>query len=215
MALAAVVLASSCAVVVTTTRLHDDRHDFTARPKGTAIVIGDSVGYGLTVAGGIAHQLAMDGWGPVRSHAQVGLHAAPESPTDGNTVVHRVAAFASIGLKPKVAVLVIGANDVGYPGGADVARNVRRIETAMKSLGQAPVVWTTIVHKNTAGMNAWNAALRDVATRFPNLRVCDWAAEVVKHHGWVEHDGVHMTVGPHGGYVGMRNFVAGCVRAIA
>jgi lysophospholipase L1-like esterase len=215
MALAAVVLASSCAVVVTTTRLHDDRHDFTARPKGTAIVIGDSVGYGLTVFGGITHQLAIDGWGPVRSHAQLGLHAAPESATDTNTVVHRVAAFASIGLKPKVAVLVIGANDVGYPGGGDVARNVRRIETAMRSLGQATVVWTTIVHKNAAGMNAWNAALRDVATRFPNLRVCDWAPALMRNPGWMERDHVHLTVGPHGGYVAMRNFVADCVRAVA
>jgi lysophospholipase L1-like esterase len=213
LAIAAVVLGSSCAVVVTTTRLHDDRYDFNTRPKGTAVVIGDSVGYGLTVYGGITNRLAIDGWGPVRSNAQVGLHAAPETATDANTVVNRIAGFRAGGLKPKVAVIVVGANDVGFPGGGDVARNVRRIETALKALGSIPVVWTTLVHRRADWTAAWNQALRDVATRFPNLHVCDWAAEVAKRPHYLERDGVHMTVGPSGGYVAMRVYVAACVTA--
>jgi lysophospholipase L1-like esterase len=149
----------------------------------------------------------------VRSNAQVGLHAKPETATDTNTVVNRIAGFRSGGLVPKVAVIVVGANDVGFPGGGDVARNRVRIETAVKALGSIPVVWTTLVHRRADWTGAWNQALRDVAARYPNLHVCDWAAEVARRPHYLERDGVHLTVGANGGYVAMRRFVAACVTA--
>ena len=62
--------------------IFDDRADRVARPLGTAVVLGDSVGYGLVRAlegwgyQNMTARLAADGWGPVRSYTLAGLHAA-------------------------------------------------------------------------------------------------------------------------------------------
>jgi hypothetical protein len=201
---------------VTTTALHDERYDLAARPNGAIVVIGDSVGYGLTVYGGITATLAVEGWGPIRSFSQLGLHASPESATDQYTVVNQIGAFRAVGLEPRVAVVVAGANDVGYWQGDNATRNAQRIEAAMSAIGpNVHVAWTTIAHGNATLMNAWNQALWDVATRYPNLHVCDWAAAVAQQPHLLERDGVHMTVGANGGYAAMRDFVTGCVRQFA
>ena len=86
-------------------------------------------------------------------------------------------------------MVISGANDVGYPQGHDVSRNVQRIETALEPLGGIPVVWTTISHNRPEWMAAWNQALRDVEARqCPNLHVCDWAAELALHPHYLEQD---------------------------
>jgi hypothetical protein len=202
---------ASCAISITTGPLHDDRIDRTVRPKGAAAIIGDSVGLGVVQSGGLWTGLRTDGFGPVRSFSVLGMHAAPESSTDVNTVVRWIATFRAEGLRPKVVVVIAGSNDVGYPFGTDVAHDAVRIEKAMAALGAVPVVWTTISHPNAVGMNAWNAALVQVATRHANLRVCDWAAQLKAHPGYLARDKVHMTLGPAGGYVAMQAFIRGCV----
>ena len=183
-------------------------------PKGAIAVLGDSVGYGLTTVGNVTGRLAQDGWGPLRSYTQLGLHAAPEKPLDPDTVVRWIGEFRARGLAPRAVVVISGANDVGYPAANDVNRNMQRIETAMKALGNVQVVWTTIHHNRPDLMAAWNQALVNVDAKYPNLRVCDWAAEVVRHPQYLERDKVHMTVGATGGYAAMREFVAACARAI-
>ena len=132
------------------------------RPLGTIVVIGDSVGYGLTTQGGFTERLTAEGWGPLRSSTQLGLHAAPESSSDSDTVVRWIAEIRAMGFNPRVVVVISGANDVGYPQGHDVSRNVQRIETALDHIGGIPVVWTTISHNRPEWMAAWNQALRDV-----------------------------------------------------
>jgi lysophospholipase L1-like esterase len=116
-----------------------------------------------------------------------------------------------MGFTPKVTVIVAGANDVGYPQANVVARNVQRIETALRAMGKTQVVWLTIIHPVYGA--AWNAALVDVDKRWANFHLCDWAAQVKAHPQYLERDGVHMTVGPKGGYVAMANFVTACARA--
>jgi GDSL-like Lipase/Acylhydrolase family len=204
-------LLAACAISITTSNLHDDRIDRTTRSKGTAAIIGDSIGYGLVLYGGLWDRLARDGWGPVRSISVLGMHAAPEFGRDGNTVVGWIARLRSEGIAPKVMVVVAGANDVGYPSGGDLAHDVARIQTAMTALGNMPVVWATIVHPNASLMAMWNAALANVASRRPNLHVCNWAAQAVAHPGYLAKDRIHMTLGPFGGYVAMQTYVAGCV----
>ena len=210
--MAAIVVAlASCAISITSDPLHDDRIDRTARANGAAAIIGDSVGLGVVQYGGLWSRLASDGWGPVRSFAVVGMHAAPESGTDSNTVARWIDTFRSEGLNPGVVVVIAGSNDVGYPLGGDVAQDVARIEAAMAALGSVHVVWTTISHPDPALMSAWNAALADVATRHPNLEVCDWAAQVAANPGYLAPDKVHMTLGAMGGYVAMQQYIASCV----
>jgi hypothetical protein len=140
------------------------------------------------------------------------MHAAPESQTDVNTVVRWITTFRREGLSPKVLVVIAGSNHVDYPAGGVVADDVLRIEKAMNAIGTTPTVWTTISHPNAVLMNAWNAALWDVATRHPNLLVCDWAGQLAIHPTYLAKDRVHMTLGPVGGYVAMRQFVAECVK---
>ena len=213
-AFVAAVLAG-CATGSRTNWLGDERWDHTERPLGTIVVIGDSVGYGLTTQGGFTERLAAEGWGPLRSSTQLGLHAAPESSTDSDTVVRWIAEIRAMGLNPRVVVVISGANDVGYPQGHDVARNVQRIETALNHIGGIPVVWTTISHNRPEWMAAWNQALRDVEARRANLHVCDWAAELALYPHYLEQDRVHMTVGPNGGYAAMSGFITACARAVA
>jgi hypothetical protein len=201
-------LAGACAVRVTTNQLMDDRVDLTKRPNGTVAIIGDSVGYGLVAIGGFWTRLTQEGWGPVRSINVLGLHAVPEDSRDRNNVTGWINVMRFEGLTPRVAVIVVGADDVGYPGGGDVARNVRRVEGALSALGDIPVVWTTISHTNPALAAAWNGALADAATRHPKLHVCDWATEVAAHPDYLARDHVHLTAP---GYAAMSTFVDACV----
>jgi hypothetical protein len=194
-----------------TTRYADERWDYTARPRGQLVLIGDSVGWGLTTQGLAVLRLRQDGWGAVRSYTQLGLHSAPESATDPHTVVNWFGKLRGMGFTPKVTVIVAGANDVGYPQANVVARNVRRIETAMRAMGNTQVVWLTISHPVFGA--AWNAALVDVDKRWANFHLCDWHAQLLAHPQYLERDGVHMTVGPKGGYVAMANYVTTCARA--
>ena len=152
--MAAAALTSACASGARTNWLGDERWDLVNRPKGAIAVLGDSVGYGLTTVGNVTGRLAQDGWGPLRSYTQLGLHAAPEKPLDPDTVVRWIGEFRARGLAPRAVVVISGANDVGYPAANDVNRNVQRIDTAMKALGNVQVVWTTIHHNRPDLMTA-------------------------------------------------------------
>lgn len=195
----------------------DDRTDRTARPLGTAVVLGDSVGYGLVRAleqfGGanlpnLTGRLAADGWGPLRSYTLAGLHAAPEGAGDPYNVATWIGTFRAQGFQPRVAVILAGSNDVGWPQGGSVSRNMQRIETALRSLGTTEVVWTTITHANAAYESAWNAALRGEATRWPNLHVCEWQPVARSNPSYLSSDQVHPTPT---GYRVLRDLIAGCV----
>jgi len=213
LAVASALVLSACAISITTDGLHDDRVDRTVRPKGAAAIIGDSVGMGLVVWGGLWTRLGQEGWGPVHAFTVLGMHAVPESKTDANTVATWITTFHREGLSPKVLVAVAGASDVGYPGGGVIATDAARIERAMAAIGSTTTVWTTISHPNLTFMNAWNTALKTEATHYRNLHVCDWAAQLAKHPNYLAADHVHMTLGPLGGYAAMRDYVDGCVKA--
>ncbi|WP_279101294.1 SGNH/GDSL hydrolase family protein [Gordonia bronchialis] len=94
-------------------------------------------------------------------------------------------------------VIAMGVNDaanivVGSRVGAD-----ERIDRIMKQLRGQPVLWPTVVTGSTtvrgysaAGMRSFNDALRRALSRYPNLAVYDWAAEVSP--AWFA-DGIHYT----------------------
>jgi hypothetical protein len=94
-------------------------------------------------------------------------------------------------------VLALGTNDtadVAVGSAEDRAQRVTKMMTLLKS---QPVMWITVKSLVSAGpysnanMRAWNAALLADCTRYPTMRIYDWAAAV--HTAWFSDDGIHYT----------------------
>jgi hypothetical protein len=94
-------------------------------------------------------------------------------------------------------VIALGTNDT-----ADVAvgSNVglaARITRMMSLISPQPVMWVNVKSLLSSGpwaeanMIKWNKALMAACTRYPNMRVYDWADVVRK--GWFIPDGIHYT----------------------
>ncbi len=92
-------------------------------------------------------------------------------------------------------VLALGTNEA-----ADVAvgSNVGlqgRIERMMKIIGNQPVLWMDAVTLLSAtpyaesGMRRWDEDLLSACTRYPNMRIVDWAAHAKRK--WFIPDGIH------------------------
>ncbi|HLM17529.1 MAG TPA: hypothetical protein VK549_06875 [Acidimicrobiia bacterium] len=87
-----------------------------------------------------------------------------------------------------VVVLDLGYNDVADPG---VFRG--RIDSAMAALaGVKHVLWLN-QHDWGPGRADMNAELSAAASRYPNLEVIDWNAEVMAHPDEVYGDSIHLT----------------------
>ena len=94
-------------------------------------------------------------------------------------------------------VLALGTNDT-----ADVAvgSNVglaARISDMMRVTQGEPVMWVNVISLLRAGpysetnMQKWNTALMQACSRYPNMRVFNWA--VLPHRSWFINDGIHYT----------------------
>lgn len=91
-------------------------------------------------------------------------------------------------------VLALGTNDP-----ANTAGNPRllaaRIDAVMAHAAGRPVLWTTTKTLRAKGpyrdahMQAWNRVVVDACTRYPSMRVYDWASEVQDE--WFLRDAVH------------------------
>jgi len=80
--------------------------------------------------------------------------------------------------------------------GSEVGR-VQRVQQMMKLIGNQPVMWVEVVSLLSSGpyseqnMQAWNAALKQVAPQYPNMRIYNWPA--VAQKSWFINDGIHYT----------------------
>jgi peptidoglycan/LPS O-acetylase OafA/YrhL len=94
-------------------------------------------------------------------------------------------------------VLALGTNDT-----ADVAvgSNVglaTRIGEMMRVTQGEPVMWVNVISLLRSGpysetnMQKWNTALMQACSRYPNMRVFNWAA--LPHRSWFINDGIHYT----------------------
>ena len=94
-------------------------------------------------------------------------------------------------------VLALGTNDtadvyVGSPVGL-----AARITRMMTLIGAQPVMWVNVRSLLASGpysesnMLAWNRALLQACTRYPDMRVYDWAAAA--RDSWFIADGIHYT----------------------
>jgi hypothetical protein len=83
--------------------------------------------------------------------------------------------------------------DLGYNDAADAAVFRSRIDGAMSALsGVKRVIWLN-QHDWGPGRASMNAELVAATTRYPNLEVVDWNAEVAAHPDDVYADAIHLT----------------------
>jgi hypothetical protein len=83
--------------------------------------------------------------------------------------------------------------DLGYTDASDPTEFRRRIDTAMGTLaGVREVIWLN-QHDWGPGRAGMNAELVAAQSRYPNLSVVDWNAEVTAHPDYVYADAIHLT----------------------
>jgi peptidoglycan/LPS O-acetylase OafA/YrhL len=94
-------------------------------------------------------------------------------------------------------VFAMGTNDSANSAAGSVVNATKRIDVMMQAAKGQPVMWPTVKTLINTGpysdssMERFNQALLDACTRYPNLRVYDWRAEV--QDGWYQRDGIHFT----------------------
>ncbi len=112
-------------------------------------------------------------------------------------------------------ILALGTNDVAdVKAGSNVGLQTR-IARMMAIIGQQPVLWVNVITLlgsgdwAESGMRQWNRDLLSDCSKYPSMRVYDWAAHVKQH--WFIDDGIHYT-SP--GYVARTHLIVqGLVRA--
>jgi lysophospholipase L1-like esterase len=94
-------------------------------------------------------------------------------------------------------VIALGTNDTAdIAVGSNVALATRISEMMQLAQGE-PVMWVNVISLLSSGpyseadMQKWNDALAQACTRYPNMRVFNWAALPVP--GWFISDGIHYT----------------------
>ncbi len=94
-------------------------------------------------------------------------------------------------------VIALGTNDTANVSiGSSVSR-AARIAEMMKVTRGEPVLWVNVRSLVDGGpyaeanMQLWDEALQHACSRYPNLRIYDWASVV--HRSWYISDGIHFT----------------------
>jgi peptidoglycan/LPS O-acetylase OafA/YrhL len=94
-------------------------------------------------------------------------------------------------------VLALGTNDTADVAvGSNVGLSARIAEMMQVTRGE-PVMWVNVISLLHAGpyaeanMLKWDNALMQACTRYPNMRVFNWAA--LAKPGWFINDGIHYT----------------------
>jgi peptidoglycan/LPS O-acetylase OafA/YrhL len=93
-------------------------------------------------------------------------------------------------------ILAMGTNDVADIHTGSNVGLMTRIDRMMQIIGRQPVLWVdavTLVRSGSpyaeAGMQVWNRDLVQACSRYPTMRVFDWAALVKRK--WFIPDGIH------------------------
>jgi peptidoglycan/LPS O-acetylase OafA/YrhL len=96
-------------------------------------------------------------------------------------------------------VIALGTNDTADVAiGSGVSR-MARIQQMMSAAHGQPVMWVDVISLLSSGpyaeanMQQWNAALRQVCGRYPEMRIFDWASLAQSEPGWFISDGIHYT----------------------
>jgi peptidoglycan/LPS O-acetylase OafA/YrhL len=135
--------------------------------------------------------------GVTDSHFEITAATSIVETLPGGTDAYRVArGLASNGYRG-CWVIALGTNDTAdiYVG-SSVSLSTR-INRMMSVIGDQPVMWVNVKSLVASGpyaesnMLLWNQALTQACSRYPNLRVFDWASLVQDQ--WFIPDGIHYT----------------------
>ncbi|MDQ2873397.1 MAG: SGNH/GDSL hydrolase family protein, partial [Actinomycetota bacterium] len=94
-------------------------------------------------------------------------------------------------------VLALGTDDTADVAAGSETPLATRIGRMMSAARGEPVMWVNVKSLVSSGpyaaanMQRWNAALAAACSRYPNMRVFDWAS--VARSGWFISDGIHYT----------------------
>jgi peptidoglycan/LPS O-acetylase OafA/YrhL len=94
-------------------------------------------------------------------------------------------------------VLALGTNDTADVAVGSVLDQAGRIAKMMQLLGSQPVMWVNVKSLRSSGpysnanMQTWDKALLAACSKYPNMRVYDWASVV--QNAWFIDDAIHYT----------------------
>jgi len=94
-------------------------------------------------------------------------------------------------------VVAMGTNDTANIYAGSTVGRMARIDQMMSVVGDQPVMWVTLKSLLASGpyseanMELWNRTLEQACTRYPNMRVFDWAS--LANDSWFISDGTHYT----------------------
>jgi peptidoglycan/LPS O-acetylase OafA/YrhL len=94
-------------------------------------------------------------------------------------------------------VLALGTNDSANVFVGSGVDSLERIERMMSAIGNEPVMWVNVKSLVASGpyaeknMRQWNEALLEACSKYPDMRVYDWASTV--KDPWFIEDGIHFT----------------------
>jgi hypothetical protein len=169
---------------------------------GQVVHIGDSTSIGLMSS---AYQPNKDNWVDTQ-YRKVGVGNVETDIAGARSIVERwhhqpnaqdaVQAELDRGYQG-CWVMAMGTNEAANQAVGGPVRSNERIDLIMKQIGNHPVLWLTVKTQKSRGpyanreMRKWNAALLDGCSRYPNMRVYDWAGQV--EDSWFINDGIHFT----------------------
>lgn len=111
-------------------------------------------------------------------------------------------------------VIALGTNDAADVAVGSAMSMPARVREMMTLIGNEPVLWVNVVTLLSSGpyaesnMRAWNRVLLQACSRYPTMRVYDWAAAA--RASWFIPDGIHYT--PHG-YAERARLIANALAA--
>jgi peptidoglycan/LPS O-acetylase OafA/YrhL len=111
--------------------------------------------------------------------------------TNAQAVAHRIVAGGYHGCW----VLALGTNDSADVYVGSSVNLATRIERMMATIGDQPVMWVNVKSLVSGGpyaeanMARWDEALLNACSRYPNMRIYDWASAVKDR--WFIPDGIH------------------------
>ena len=107
-------------------------------------------------------------------------------------------------------ILALGTNEAADVAAGSTFGLHTRIATMMSIIGNHPVLWINAItlpnapqYYGNAGMQRWNADLLSACSKFPTMRVFDWAAHAKR--SWFIPDGIHYTPT---GYIARTRLIA-------
>jgi lysophospholipase L1-like esterase len=94
-------------------------------------------------------------------------------------------------------VIALGTNDTADVAIGSPTGRMARIQEMMSAARGQPVMWVNVISLLNSGpyaeanMQLWNQTLQQACSKYPNMRIFDWAS--LAQPSWFISDGIHYT----------------------